>query len=102
MERCCFSQTQKSYEVSGRIYGLILPFLGITQLRVVVDGETSQDCPVNAEVVRGSNLIAALFLLYINDLHEDAVCNVAICVGGDLFTPNVIKFLIRGKARVGF
>ena len=68
----------KSYEISGQIFGLISSFLSNRQLRVVLDGKSSQEYPVNAGVPQGSILDLTLFLLYINDLPDDVICNIAI------------------------
>ena len=68
----------KSYGISSEILGLISSFLGNRQLRVVLDGQSSQEHPVNAGVPQGSILIPTLFLLYINDLPEDVICDIAI------------------------
>ena len=43
---------------------------------MILDGNSSQEYPVNAGVPQGSILI--LFLLYINDLPDDVICNIAI------------------------
>ena len=68
----------KSYGISGQIFGLISSFLSNRQLRVVLGGKSSQEYPVNAGVPQGSIFGLTLFLLYINDLPDDVICNIAI------------------------
>ena len=68
----------KSHGISGQIFGLISSFLSNRRLRVVLDGKSSQEYPVNAGVPQGSILSPALFLLYINDLPDDVLCDIAI------------------------
>ena len=68
----------KSYGISGQIFGLISSFLSNRRLRVVLDGKSSQEYPVNARVPQGSILGPTLFLLYINDLPDDVICDIAI------------------------
>ena len=46
----------KSYGISGPIFGLISSFLSNRQLRVVLDGKSAQEYPVNAGVPQGSIL----------------------------------------------
>ena len=68
----------KSYEISGQVFGLISSFLSNRRLRVVLDGKSSQEYPVNAGVPQGSILGPTLFLLYIYDLPDDVICDIAI------------------------
>ena len=68
----------KSYGISGQKFGLISSFLSNRGLRVALDGKSSQEYPVNAGIPQGSILGPALFLLYINDLPDDVICNIAI------------------------
>ena len=68
----------KSYGISGQIFGLVSSFLSNRWLRVVLDGKSSQEYPVNAGVPQRSILGPTLFLLYINDFPDDVICNIVI------------------------
>ena len=72
-----FLHKLRSYGISGQLFGLISSFLSNRQLRVVLDGKSSQEYPVNAGVPQGYILGLTLFLLYINGL-PDVICNIAI------------------------
>ena len=67
----------KTYGISGHIFGLI-SFLSNRRLQVVLDGKSSQEYPVNVGVPQGSIFGLTLFLLYINDLPDDVICDIAI------------------------
>ena len=68
----------KSYGISGQIFGLISSFLSNRRLQVILDGKSSQEYPANAGVPQGYILDPTLFLLYINELLDDVICNIAI------------------------
>ena len=64
------------YGISGKIFVLISSFLSNRQLWVVLDGKSSQEYSIRSGVPQGT--ILGLFLLYINDLPDDAISSIAI------------------------
>ena len=70
--------TNLSHEISGQIFGLIFSFLSNRQLQLLLDVKSSQEYPVNAGVSQGSFLGPIPFLLDINDLRDDVICDIAI------------------------
>ena len=68
----------KSYEISGQIFALMSSFHSNSWLWVFLDGKSSQEFPVNAGVAEGSILGPTILLLYITELPDDVICNIAI------------------------
>ena len=69
---------KKDLKISGQSFGPISSFVSNRRLRVVLDGKSSEEYPVNAEVPQDSILGPTLFLLYINNLPNDVICDIAI------------------------
>ena len=68
----------RSYGISNQIFGLFSFFLRNRLLQVVLDEKSTQEYPVNAGVPQWSILGPVLFLLYINNLPDGVICNIAI------------------------
>ena len=66
----------KSFGISGQILSLISSFLSNRRLRFVLDGRSSQEYPANAGAPQRSILGPTLFLLYVNDLPDDVICDI--------------------------
>ena len=77
----------KYYGVLSQIFGLISSFLSNRDLQVVLDGKSLQEYPFNARAYRGSILGPILLLQYINDLLDDAICNIVIYVDDTTLYP---------------
>ena len=86
----------KSYGIFGQIFGLS-SFLSNRQLRVVLDGKGSQEYRVNAGVSQGYILGLTLFLLYINNLPDDIMCDIAIYADNTTVYSKWIRHLICGN-----
>ena len=68
--------------IEFQIFGVISSFFSNRRLRMVLDGKTSQECPVNA----GSILCPIFMLPYINNIPDDVICNIVICADDILST----------------
>ena len=65
---------------------------------MVLDGKSSQEYLVNPGISKGSILGPTLFLIHINDLPDDVICNIAIYMLQILLCIlNMIRHLICGK-----
>ena len=64
--------------VTREILLVVSSFLSNRWLWVVLGGKSSQEYSVNAGVPQGSILGPSLFLLYIIDLPDDVMCDIAV------------------------
>ena len=65
-------------QYSYQVFGLISSVLSNRRFRLVLDDKSSQEYPINAGVPHGTIIGSTLFPLYINDLPDDVICNIAI------------------------
>ena len=65
-------------EFEVRYLAFISSFLSNRRIGMALDGKSSQEYPVNGGVLQGPILGRTLLLLYINDLPDDVICNIAI------------------------
>ena len=67
----------KCFEIFGQVFGIISSYLSNRWFQVVLEGMPPQKYPVNAGVLQRSFLGPTLFLLYIDDLPGDVICNIS-------------------------
>ena len=68
----------KSYGILGQVFGHISHFLSNIRFGVVLNEKFLQKYSTNALVPQGSILGSNIFLLDINYLFDDAICNIVI------------------------
>ena len=85
-----------SYGIFVQLFGLLLSFLCNRRLRVVLEGKSLEEYPINGYVSQGSILGSTLFLLYIDYLPDD-VCNIAVYVYDTTSALSLIRHLISGN-----
>ena len=73
-----FLHKHKFYGISGQICGSISSFLINRQLWVVLDRKSLQEYPASVGVPQGSILGPTLFLLYMNELPHNVICDIAV------------------------
>ena len=62
----------------GRAFGLALSFLSNRRLWVVLAANSVHRYIVNAGIPQGSIFGVTLSMLYVDDLPDDLICNIAI------------------------
>ena len=68
----------QSYGVSGGMLSIISAFLSYRKLKVVLEGQSSPTRSINSGVPRGPVLGPTLFLVYINDLPDNVLSQLAM------------------------
>ena len=73
-----FVKTLPLLGISFQIFGFILYFLSDILIFLVLDGKSLQGYPINAIFRQCSITGPTIFLLYINDLPDDVIYDIAI------------------------
>ena len=76
----CFLQKLKLHGIYSRFFGLILSIFSNRRLRLFLNGKSWQEYPANSSVPYGSIHDDTRFLQHINDLPDDAMCDITIYV----------------------
>ena len=64
---------------------------------MVLEGKSSQEYPTNAVLPQSSILGSTPFLLYIDNLPDDVICDIAIYADDTTSILSVIRHLICGN-----
>ena len=79
-------------------YLALICFFSNRRFRIVLHAASSQEYPVNTGVPQGYILVPTLFLLFIKNLPNDVIYNIAICADNTTPYPkNMIRHLICGN-----
>ena len=89
----------QSYGVFGVMHSIISAFLTNRKTKVVLEGQSSLTCSINSGVLQGSVHGPTLFLVYINDLPDNALSQLATyaddsslyCISADSFNTTCIN-----------
>ena len=68
----------KSHRISGRVFSAIFSFLSSKRLLLVLDDEPFQEHSVNSGLLQGFLPRPLVSQIYINDIPDDAICNIVI------------------------
>lgn len=67
-----------NYEISRHVFELIQRFLSNRELKVVLNAQSFTYIPTKAGVPQGFIDGPTLLLIFINDLHDDIICQFGI------------------------
>ena len=87
----------KPYGISGQMFALISSSLINKGLQVVLDRKSPQEYSVNAGVTQCSIPGPTPFLLHINDLPDDVVCDITDYADDTTLYSKCVRHLITGN-----